>query len=164
VRKILSLMVVVVATFSIAGLAMAAPPDSTTRSGGLHFVAGPDATITGTGALNITGEVAGAGQTATGTLSYDLTVTTGCINPGSKDQEPSGLQSTTTSVDESFDLRPTRQGRATINETTNDPTTSGRECPRPMRATIVDVTYTNVVLTISSTSGTVTASWAEISN
>jgi hypothetical protein len=108
--------------------------------------------------------VAGAGTSASGSLTYDVTITTGCINPGSKDQEPSGLQSTTTSVNQTFTLQVTRQGRATINETTEAPTTGGRDCPRPMQATVVSVVYTNVNLTINSQTGTLTAHWDSVSS
>src|ERR671931_882053 len=82
-----------------AAVALAVGPTSVTQSGGLHFVGSPDVTATKTADsafLTATGEVAGAGTTATATLAADAEVTTGCINRGSQDQQPSGLRTTNT--------------------------------------------------------------------
>src|SRR5438093_1682318 len=78
--------------------ALAVGPTSVTQTGGLHFVGSPDVTATKTSTsayLTATGQVAGAGTTATATLSATAEVTRGCINKGSKDQQPSGLQRST---------------------------------------------------------------------
>src|SRR5437667_6896727 len=81
--------------------ALAVGPTSVTSSGGLHFVGSPDVTATKTSTsafLTATGEVAGAGTTATATLAANADVTRGCINNGSKDQQPSGLKRTLTAT------------------------------------------------------------------
>ena len=80
---------------AVSAVAFAVGPTSVTSSGGLHFVGSPDVTATKTSTsafLTATGEVAGAGTTATATLAANADVTRGCINNGSKDQQPSGLK------------------------------------------------------------------------
>src|SRR5215207_9531797 len=99
-RKFTLAFIAVVALLAMTSVAaFAVGPTSITRTGGLHFVGQPDLTVekTATSAwLTATGEVAGAGPTATAVLSATAEVTRGCINRGSKDQQPSGLQTTTT--------------------------------------------------------------------
>jgi hypothetical protein len=98
--------------------------------------------------LTATGEVAGAGTTATATLAANAEVTTGCINRGSKDQQPSGLQRTETAVSGQQTFN-TRSGRGTFNVST-DPITTNRACPDQMVPVLVSVTFTDVTLTITS--------------
>jgi hypothetical protein len=156
---VLSLIVVAVAAVP----ALAVGPTSVTRTGGLHFVGSPDVTATKTATsafLTATGEVAGAGQSARATLSANAEVTTGCINRGSQDQQPSGLKRTTTSVlgSETFQ---TRSGRGTFDVDTNAVTTS-RRCPDQMVPVLVSVNFTDVKLTITSSTGSTTALFPDI--
>jgi len=130
---------------------------------GLHFVGTPTvmATKTATSAsLTARGEVAGAGTTATATLSANATVTTGCINRGSKDQQPSGLQQTTTTVSGTTTFN-TRQGRGTFTVSTV-PITLDRTCPDQMVPVLVSVVFTDVTLTVTSQTGTITYSFGTI--
>jgi hypothetical protein len=147
-----------------AAVALAVAPTSITQSGGLHFVGTPDVTATKTSTsafLTATGEVAGAGTTATATLAANAEVTTGCINRGSKDQEPSGLQRTTTTTSGTTTFR-TRSGRGTFTVSTV-PITTSRTCPDQMVPVLVSVTFTDVTLTITSgPNKTLTATFPDI--
>ena len=145
------LLALAIAMLVPAAVALAVGPRSTTSSGGLHFVGSPDVTATktaGSAFLTATGEVAGAGQSATATLAADAAVTTGCINRGSQGTQPSGLKrtNTETSGQQTFN---TRSGRGTFNVST-DPITTSRKCPDSMTPVLVSVNFTNVVLTITS--------------
>ena len=127
-------------------------------TGGLHFVGQPSCTPTD-GTIVCTGEVAGAGRTATATVEATATVTQGCINKG--ENEPRGLQETTTTVTGSETFN-TRSGRGTFSVET-DPITSPTgdfTCPsRNMRPTLVDVEFTDITLTVTSQTGTVSESF-----
>ena len=145
--------------------ALAVNPTNITQSGGLHFVGTPTVTATKSGQtafLTSNFEVAGAGTTAQATLSADAVATVGCINRGSKNQEPSGLQETTTTVTGSEEFN-TRQGRGRFDVDTNAvgvPSTF--ECPPPMTETLVSTTFTNITLTITSQTGSITATFPDI--
>src|SRR5215207_9644482 len=103
-----------------ASAALAVAPTSVVQTGGLHVCQGSVLDVTATktdGAfLTATGEVCGAGPTATATLTSDVTATVGCVTP-SGSNEPKGLQevSATTTASEEF---PTRAGRATFGVST----------------------------------------------
>jgi hypothetical protein len=147
-----------------AGSALAVAPTSTTRTGGLHFVGQPDVTATKTTTeafMTATGEVAGAGQTATATLSATADVTRGCINRGSQGQQPSGLQRsfTTTTGSQTFN---TRSGRGSFDVSTEPVTVAGFSCPDRMTPVLVSVTFTDVTLTVTSQTGTTTATFPNI--
>jgi len=157
-------IVLAIAMLVPAAVALAVAPTSVTQSGGLHFVGTPDVTATKTSTsafLTATGEVAGAGTTATATLSANAEVTRGCINRGSKDQEPSGLQTTTT-VTSGTQTFNTRAGRGTFNVSTQPITTAGFTCPDQMTPVLVSVTFTDVTLTITSGPKTLTATFPDI--
>jgi len=157
-------IVLAIAMLVPAAVALAVAPTSVTQRGGLHFVGTPDVTATKTSTsafLTATGEVAGAGTTATATLSANAEVTRGCINRGSKDQEPSGLQTTTT-VTSGTQTFNTRAGRGTFNVSTQPITTAGFTCPDQMTPVLVSVTFTDVTLTITSGPKTLTATFPDI--
>jgi hypothetical protein len=148
----------IIAVLSLIMAAVAAVPalavagTVTTERGGLHFVGTPQVTAQqdedGNWFLLSTGEVSGAGTTATATLSADAELVTGCINRGSQDQQPSGLKRTTrqTSGQQTFE---TRSGRGTFAVET-DPIIVSRRCPDQMTPVIVSLTFTNIKLTITS--------------
>ena len=146
-------MAIVMMGPAVLSTAFAVPPTNVERTGGLHFVGTPDVTRTADNRLVVTGEVAGAGRTATATLTGDAIVTQGCVNRGGN--EPRGLQTTTEdiAVTDTFN---TRQGRGTFDlqfEATGDP---NFECPsRNMQEVVVDVAFTNLVLTVTSQTGTI---------
>jgi hypothetical protein len=157
-------LVGLVAALVLAPTAVGVAPTSITQTGGLHFVGTPNVTATKgetSAFLTATGEVAGAGPTAGATLSADVEVTTGCINRGSQDQQPSGLRRTTTTVTGSQTIQ-TRSGRGTFNVSTNAVGTDSRRCPDQMDRVLVSVTFTNVTLTITSQTGTTTAFFGTI--
>ena len=164
-RKIVLWAVVALMAVAIAAVpALAVPATSTSNTGGLHFVGTPQVTATkdASGAfLTATGEVAGAGRTATAVLSADAEVTTGCINRGSKDQQPSGLERTTTTTSGTQTFN-TRSGRGTFNVSTVPVTTGDRTCPDKMIPVLVGVNFTNVTLTVTSQTGTATATFPDI--
>jgi hypothetical protein len=163
-RTILAVLTALGLTAFYASAAFAVGPTSVTRTGGLHFVGAPDVTATKTGStafLTATGEVAGAGPTATATLSATADVTRGCINRGSKDQQPSGLQRSfqTTTGSETFN---TRSGRGSLNVSTEPVSVAGFTCPDRMTPVLVSVTFTDVTLTVTSQTGTTTATFPDI--
>ena len=150
---------------AVLALAIAATLMATAAFGqqGLHFVGTPTVTATKTATsafLTASGEVAGAGTTATATLSANATVTTGCINRGSQGQQPSGLQQTTTTVSGTTTFN-TRQGRGTFTVST-EPITLDRTCPDQMVPVLVSVVFTDVTLTVTSQTGTITQSFGTI--
>ena len=144
--------------------AFAVAPDSITRTGGLHFVGQPDVTVTATSTsafLTAMGEVAGAGRTASATLSATVDVTRGCINRGSKDQQPSGLQRSFQTTTGSVTFR-TRSGRGSFEVSTDPVTVEGFLCPDRMIPVLVSVTFTDITLTVTSQTGTTTATFPDI--
>jgi hypothetical protein len=159
---VLSLIAVAVAAVP----ALAVNPTNITQSGGLHFVGTPTVTATKSGQtafLTSNFEVAGAGTTANAVLSADAVATVGCINRGSKNQEPSGLQTTTQPVigSGSFDTRQGRSGKQSVS-TSAATIPSTFTCPDQMTPTLVSVTFTNVKLTVTSQTGTTTAFFPDI--
>jgi hypothetical protein len=116
--------------------------------------------------LTATGEVAGAGTGAgTATLSADVTATVGCITP-SGSNEPKGQQEASTAVTATAPFEPTRQGRGAFTVTTEPITIEDFdfECPSAnMEETLVGaITFSNIVLTISAQTGTITATYADV--
>jgi hypothetical protein len=148
----------------VAGVSASSITPALAQSG-LHFVGTPtiSATKTATSAfLTSTGEVAGAGRTATATLSATAEVTQGCINKGGGN--PSGLQRTTTTVTgtETFN---TRSGRGTFDVSTTPITfpSGGFSCPsHNMTPTVVSVVFTGVKLTVTSQTGTITQDFGTV--
>src|SRR5215218_3184985 len=125
---VLSLIVTAIAAVP----ALAAAPTSVTQTGGLHVCEGTALDVTATktdGAfLTATGEVCGAGTTATATLTSDVSATVGCVTRGGG--EPMGLEEvfTTTTASEEF---PTRAGRGSFDISTEPITIEdfAFECP-----------------------------------
>src|ERR671939_244033 len=158
-KRFVALAALIGAVAAISTAAFAVGPTSVTQTGGLHFVGTPDVTATKTDTsafLTATGEVAGAGPTATATLSATADVTRGCINRGSQGQQPSGLQRsfTTTTGSQTFN---TRSGRGSFDVSTNPVSVAGFTCPDRMTPVLVGVTFTDVTLTVTSQTGTTTA-------
>lgn len=122
----------------------------TSQTGGLHFTSAPTASTSGTSTktLTVSGEVAGAGATATATLSATPEVTTGCINKGSKDQQPSGLETTGTQAT-GTDTFGTRAGKGSFSVRVSAGL-GGRTCPDDMTPVLVGVTFTHISLTVTS--------------
>jgi hypothetical protein len=165
---VLSLLVTALAAVP----ALAVAPTSVTTTGGLHpctdVNALPlDVTASGTDAgkiLTASGEVCGAGTEATATLSANATATVGCITP-SGSNEPKGLREVSTAVVASQTFE-TRQGRGTFNFST-EPVNIGSfafECPSPNMTEVIvgNVTFTNITLTITSQTGTITATFPDL--
>jgi hypothetical protein len=148
---------------SLACTASAQAQLTITRTGGLNFVGEPTVTVNKevdengfvtSASLTCAGEVTGAGTTATATCSATANVTQGCVNRGGN--EPSGLQQTTQTVTGS-DTFNTRQGRGTFSVDTDEVTTT-ITCPsRNMQAVLLSVEFTNITVSVTSQTGTVTA-------
>jgi hypothetical protein len=160
---VLSLVLAVVAAVP----ALAVGPTSVTETGGLHVCEGStldvEATKDDTAFLTGTGEVCGAGTGGTVTLSADVEVVTGCINPGSKQQQPKGLQRTVTAVVGTAELTITRPGRGDVDVDTNAVSTAGRTCPGHDTPVLVSATFTNIKLTVTSgPNKTITATFPDI--
>lgn len=164
-RTITALIAIFAALVLGTAPSLAATPTSVTRTGGLHFVGSPTVDLVSSGGsywLSGAGEVAGAGPTATATLSASAQLVTGCINRGSKDQQPSGLERTTTPTLGSTTFR-TRSGRGSFTVTTTPHiSASSRSCPDQMTPVIVSLVFTNITLTVTSQTGTTTAYYADI--
>jgi hypothetical protein len=158
---VLSLIVTAIAVVP----ALAVGPTSTTRDGGLHFVGAPDVTATKTATsafLTATGEVAGAGPTATATLSSTAEFTAGCLNRGGN--EPRGLQEVTSTVLGSTTFQ-TRSGRGTFTVQSSDVTIpESFSCPPGQAEEVIvgPITFTDITLTITSQTGTITATFPDI--
>ena len=160
----LSLLIAAIAAIP----ALAVAPTSVTSTGGLHVCQGSvlDITATTTDAgkiLTATGEVCGAGPTATATISANAEATVGCVTRGGG--EPSGLEEVSTAVvaSETFE---TRAGRGTVDVSTEGLTIEdfAFECPSRQQTEVLvgPVTFTDVTLTITSQTGTITADFPDI--
>jgi hypothetical protein len=126
----------------------------TSQTGGLHVCEGSVLEVTEEdGILTATGEVCGAGNRATATLSSGVAATVGCVTRSGAG-EPQGLQEAETTAVGSETFQ-TRQGRGTFAVTT-EPVTIGDfdfECPSAQQTEVIvgDITFTEpVTLTITS--------------
>jgi len=160
------LSLIVTALAAVPALAVA--PTEVTETGGLHVCQGTvlDVSAESTGAgkfLTATGEVCGAGPTATATLSATAEATVGCVTRGGG--EPSGLEevSTATSASETFR---TRAGRGTLDVSTEPLSIEDFDfqCPSAQQTEVLigPITFTDVTLTITSQTGTITATFPDI--
>src|SRR5215213_1411052 len=116
---IIAVLSLIVTAFA-AVPALAVAPTSVVETGGLHVCQGSalDVSAESTGAgkfLTTTGEVCGAGPTATVSLTADASATVGCVTRGGG--EPSGLERVRTAVAASEEV-PTRAGRAEFDVST----------------------------------------------
>jgi len=162
---VLSLIVTAIAAVP----ALAVAPLTVEETGGLHVCQGSALDITATTdpvegkILTATGEVCGAGQTATATISANAGATVGCVTRGGG--EPSGLEEVSTAVvaSETF---PTRAGRGTVDVSTEGLTIEDFDfsCPSRQQTEVLigPVTFTDVTLTITSTSGEIVATFPDI--
>jgi hypothetical protein len=141
VRRTLSILVAVVATFAIAGTALAQNP---------HYVGPktPTGTInTSTGALSIDFKAAGfgSGQVVGWDLSGNYSITWGCITP-SGSNEPSGLVSSSGNITASGFATASRNGQLSGPITVFTP--PAFSCPsHNMRAVLISASY-NVLFTL----------------
>jgi hypothetical protein len=157
---VLSLIVTAIAVVP----ALAVSPTTVTSTGGLHVCQGstldvsPDTTASGGKILTATGEVCGAGTTATATLSADVSATLGCVTRGGG--TPSGLERVRTTAVGSETFQ-TRSGRGSFDVDTNaiDVNSFTFSCPSRQQTEVLvgPVTFSNIVLTITSQTGTITA-------
>jgi hypothetical protein len=160
---VLSLAIVAVAAVP----ALAVPPTTVEETGGLHVCEGSALDVTADktdGAfLTATGEVCGAGRTATATLSSTVTATVGCVTRGGG--EPRGLEEAATGATGEATFR-TRQGRAEFDVSTEPITIEDFdfECPSAQQTEVIvgPVTFTDITLTITSQTGTITATFPDL--
>ncbi len=150
-----------------ASAALAVPPTSVTQTGGLHVCQGSALDVTANktdGAfLTATGEVCGAGRTATAVLSADVEATVGCVTRGGG--EPRGLEEVATGTTGEVTIR-TRAGRGAFTVST-DPITIedfAFECPSAQQTEVIvgAVTFTDITLTITSQTGTIVATFPDL--
>jgi hypothetical protein len=160
----LSLMIAAVAAVP----ALAVAPTSVTQTGGLHVCAGSalDVSAESTGAgkfLTATGEVCGAGPTASATLSATAEATVGCVTRGGG--TPMGLEEVSTATAASETFR-TRAGRGSVDLSTEPLSIEDFdfECPSAQQTEVLvgPITFTDVTLTITSQTGTITATFPDI--
>src|SRR5215217_7314615 len=157
-----------IATALAAIPALAVAPTSVTSTGGLHVCQGSvlDISPESTGAgkfLTATGEVCGAGPTATATISANAEATVGCVTRGGG--EPSGLEEVSTAVAASETFR-TRAGRGTLDVSTEPLSIEDFDfqCPSAQQTEVLigPITFTDVTLTITSQTGTITATFPDL--
>jgi|SRR5215208_972547 len=157
-----------IATALAAVPALAVAPTSVTETGGLHVCQGSalDISPESTGAgkfLTATGEVCGAGPTATATISANAGATVGCVTRGGG--TPSGLEEVSTAVvaSETFN---TRAGRGMVDVSTEPLSIEDFDfqCPSHQQTEVLigPITFTDVTLTITSQTGTITATFPDI--
>lgn len=166
----IAMAIMLIAPAILSTGAFAINPETTTKDRGLHFVGQPQLTVNKvfdendrvtSASLTATGEVAGAGTGGLATLSATAEVTQGCLtnepsgNPGGGQNEPSGLQTTDTTVtgSETFE---TTNGRGTFDVTTDAITspTADFSCPSAQQTEVlVSVLFTDITLTITSNEG-----------
>ena len=150
-----------------ASAALAVAPTSVTQTGGLHVCQGTALDLTADktdGAfLTATGEVCGAGRTATATISANAEATVGCVTRGGG--EPMGLEEVSTAVVASETFR-TRAGRGTVDVSTEGLTIEdfAFECPSAQQTEVLvgPVTFTDITLVITSQTGTITATFPDL--
>src|SRR5215208_7535923 len=124
------LSLIVTALAAVPALAVA--PTSVTQTGGLHVCEGTTLDVTADktdGAfLTATGEVCGAGRTATATLSATAEATVGCVTRGGG--TPMGLEEAATGTTGEVTFQ-TRSGRGTFDVSTDPGTIEDFdfECP-----------------------------------
>jgi hypothetical protein len=114
-----------------------------------------DCSVTSANALECIFNVSGLGgaTTATATLTGTATVTTGCINRGAAETQPSGLERTPTTVTQTQTVN-VEGGRATFDIVATLPSASElRDCPDGMTPVIVCASYTDVSIEVVPNSG-----------
>src|SRR5215218_9466204 len=164
---VLALMVTALAAVpALAATTASATATHITRTGGLHFVGSPTVTATllnNTSTLSATGEVAGAGSTGgTANLSATAIVTRGCLTPP-QNNEPSGLVRTSETTSGTVNFPTTRNGRGSFTVSTTPITIAGFSCPSAnMTPVLLRVTYTNITLTVTSQTGSTTATFPDL--
>ena len=146
-RSAIASAFVVMAT-TIASIA----PMTAFAQSGLHFVGDVNSDVSGS-TVTVSGEVAGAGKTATATLTGTADVTQGCVNKG--DNEPKGLRTTTEDISVS-DTFNTRSGRGSFSLSFTAEGDPDFECPSAnMREVTVGVEFNDLTLTVTSQTGTI---------
>ena len=157
-----------IATALAAVPALAVAPTTVESTGGLHVCQGSVLDITATTTdegkiLTATGEVCGAGPTATATISSTAEATVGCVTRGGG--EPMGLEDVSTATAASETFR-TRAGRGTVDVSTEPLNIEDFdfECPSAQQTEVLigPINFTGNTLTITSQTGTITATFPDI--
>ena len=141
-RRTLSILVAVVATFAIAGTALAAPP----QTSGAHFKSA-SASVDNSGALVVNFDEAGVGTSSiTYTLTADATATYACINGGGKNPKAANKQTNPGGVSGNATFEP-KHGRV-MGSVSAGPISAGSfSCPNGQQLVLASVSYSNIVLT-----------------
>ena len=155
-RRTLSLLVAVVATFAIAGAAMAAPP----QTSGAHFKSA-SASVDNSGALVVNFDEAGVGTSSIDyTLTANATATYACINGGGKNPKAANKQTNPGDVAGNATFEP-KHGRV-VGSVSAGPISAGSfSCPSGQQLVLASVSYSNIVLT--DTQNNVSISPADVS-
>ncbi|SRR5215207_2095241 len=174
----LVLMIATPAMLSTGAFAQITPTGGDPKDRGLQFVEEPTLTVNKetedgevtSASLSATFEVTGAGTGGDAVLTANAEVTQGCLTneppgrPGGGQNEPSGLQRTTTTVTGSTTFE-TEQGHGGGTVTTEAITTpsGGFECPSAQQTEVlVGVEFTDITLTITTNEGKeITATFAD---
>jgi len=148
--------------------ALAVPPTEVTQTGGLHVCQGSALDVspskTDAGAiLTATGEVCGAGRTATAVLEANVEATVGCVTRGGG--EPRGLEEAATGTTGEVTIR-TRSGRGAFTVETEPVTIEDFdfECPSAQQREVIvgPVNFTDITLTITSQTGQIVATFPDL--
>lgn len=113
----------------------------------VKFHAGPTFADQGT-TLNVTGDVSGLGnKDLTATLSATGVASVMCFNPAGNHAPGQDTTVTATGTQSSIEVK---NGRATFDVTSAEPTVSSKVCPnRKWTPVITDVEFTSATLTLS---------------
>ena len=119
----------------------------------VKFHAGPTFTDQGT-TLNVTGNVSGLGvENLTATLTATGTASVECINPAGNRAPGQDTSVTTTGSQSNIQVK---NGRATFNVTSAEPTVTSAACPNnKWRAIVTDVDFSSATLTLTQGGKTV---------
>jgi hypothetical protein len=138
---------------SVVGISASSITPAQAQSG-LQFVGTPSCVVNETtNSITCRGEVAGAGTSEAATVTSTATITSGCLNEGSND--PKDLETTTqVTASEPFT---TDRGTFTVSTQPITGPAQGFTCPSPnMIPVLVDVTFSDITLTITAQIGTLT--------
>jgi hypothetical protein len=122
---------------------------STAVSAGPHFQTAPTSSVDNNGALVVTIDEAGLGNTVPSidyTLSASVSALFGCFNKGGNHPQAANKETvdTTFTIPHTF---PVKNGRVRDSINSGPPSAGGFSCPSGQTLLLAKVSYTNIVLT-----------------
>ncbi|KFY12494.1 hypothetical protein V491_06775 [Pseudogymnoascus sp. VKM F-3775] len=130
---------------------------------GPHFQSEPTRKIDDSGALVVTFDEAGLGNTVPSidyTLSADVSALFGCFNKGGNHPQASNKETVSTTIT-TLDTFPVKNGRVRDSISSGPPSSGTFSCPRGQTLRLAEVSYTEIVLT--DTTNDITAPVPDVS-